>query len=61
MQMSCLPEFSDVSLPASNIPLTSDDNVNTLDPTNENVYQLRLMTIFPTLCKIINKVNGPFP
>jgi len=61
MQMSCLPEFSDVSAPASNISSTNDGSVDTLDPSNENVYQLRLMAAFPTLCTIVNKVNGPFP
>jgi hypothetical protein len=61
MQMSCLPEFSDVPAPASNTSPTNDGNVDTLDPGNENVYQLRLVVAFPTLCKIVNKVNGPSP
>lgn len=49
---STFPEFFDVSAPVTNIPLTNDGNIDTLDLSNENVSQLRLMANFPTQCKI---------
>jgi len=58
MQISCLPDFSDVLVPASNTSPTDDGDI---DLSNGNEYQLRLMATFPTLCKIVNKVNGPSP
>jgi len=60
-QIFCLPENSDTPPPANNIIVADDGTVDTSDPNNDTVYQLRLMVAFPTMCSIVNKVNGPDP
>ena len=60
-QMFCLPGNSDTPPPANNIILSDDGTVDTSDPNNDTIYQLRLMAAFPTMCAIVNKVNGTDP
>jgi hypothetical protein len=60
-QMICLPENSDTPAPANNIFTSEDGTVDTLDPDNDTAFQLRLMVVFPTVCSIVNKVNGLYP
>lgn len=59
-QMYGLPENSDTPAPANNIITSDDGTVDTSDPNNDTVYQLRLMVVYPIVCSIVNKVNGPY-